>query len=331
MNPITNNFSVTENGQRRLNMTLDPMAVILNSVAMGDVIAAAPLIKHMIDNYYTTTDSHIVVAKSLFRDILHFVPDETFRDFDSKELPFWGIPENFAVGLLNKKSEGKFTRNTPKSMHLSHFACMRFFDRIVPLEQLNYVPLKTVDVSKFNVDFSKAVVLVTSYRDDTRIWHPEYILQVAKWVKAQGLIPVFIGKTDLNFQLQNKLVITKSSLPDNIEEYGVDLRNQTSIPELASIMALSKAVCGVDSGPIHLAGTTQTPIICGYTSVAPEHRVPTRKIGKTYAITADIECIGCESRWASSYWNFEKCYFDHINCCKFLTADKFINILRNIV
>ena len=331
MKLIQNKNSITNEGNIRTNLTLDPLAVILNSVAMGDVIASAPVIKYMIDNYFTTPESHIIVAKKLFREVLHFVDDINFKDFDSKDEPFWGIPPSFPVGMLNTKSEGKFIRNTPKAMHLSQFASIKFCDKIIPLNELNYVPLKPVDVSKFNTDFSKSVILVTTYRDDTRMWHSEYILNVAKWIKSKGLIPVFIGKTDQNFQLKDKMVISKSSLPENIEKYGVDLRNKTTIPELASIMAMSKAVCGVDSGPIHLAGTTETPIICGYTSVAPEHRVPTRKVGKTYAITADIECIGCESRWSSSFWNYEKCYLGHINCCKFLTADKFIKILDSIV
>lgn len=331
MNVIKNKSDVTEHGDLRTNLTLDPFAVILNSVAMGDVIATAPVIKYMLDNHFTTPDSHIIVAKKLFREVLHFVNDKNFRDFDSTELSFWGIPSTFPVGMLNTKSEGKFIRNTPKAMHLSQFAGIKLCDRIIPLEELNYVPLKPVDVSHFNVDFTNSVILITTYRDDTRIWHAEYILEVARWLKSNNITPIFVGKTDQNFQLKDKIVVAKSSLPDNIDDFGVDLRNKTTIPELASIMALSKAVCGVDSGPIHLAGTTETPIICGYTSVAPEHRIPTRKVGKTYTITANIECIGCESRWSASFWNFEKCFFGHANCCKFLTADKYIKILSNIL
>jgi hypothetical protein len=331
MTPIRNKHSVTDQGECRINLTLDPLAIILNSVALGDVIAAAPVIKYMLDNHFTTPESHIIVAKKLFRDVLHFVDDSSFRDFDSTEHPFWGIPSNFPVAMLNTKSEAKFIRNTPKSVHLSQFAGIKFCDRIIPLEELNYVPLKPVDVSKFGVDFSKSVILVTTYRDDTRAWHAEHILGVAKWIKARGLTPVFIGKTDQNFQVRDKIIIAKTTLPDDISEYGVDLRNKTSIPELATIMGMSKAVCGVDSGPIHLAGTTETPILCGYTSVAPEYRMPTRKVGKTYAITANIECIGCESRWSASFWNYEKCYLGHINCCKLLTPDRYIKILENIV
>jgi hypothetical protein len=331
MNPIKNKYTFTTSGEKRLNLTLDPFAIILNSLAMGDVLAAAPVVKYMVDNYYTDPSSYLLVAKKLFRPFFPFVPDSNFKDFDSKDETFWGIPNGFAASMLNKKSEGVFVRNTPKALHLSHFSSLRFCDTIIPLSELNYVPLDPVDVSKFNVDFSKAVVLITSYRDDTRMWHPEYVLGVAKWLKSKNLIPVFVGKTDMDLDLAKKNLIPKSSLAQNVDEFGIDLRNKTTIPELASIMAKSLAVCGVDSGPIHLAGTTTTPIICGYTSVAAEYRIPSREKGKTYAIEPNIECIGCESRWRANYWSFEKCYLGHIDCCKHLTADRYIDILNSIV
>lgn len=330
MNPIKLPYTLHSNGTKLLNLTLDPFCFLFNSLAMGDMVAAAPVVKYMVERYYTDPASYMVVAKQAFRPLFPFVPDDRFKDFDNKDEVFWGIPEGFAAGLFLKKSEGKFVRSTPKHMHLSHFASIAMTDRIIPLEHLNYVPLNPVDVSKFDINFSKAVILVTSYRDITRAWHADHILGVAEWLKKNGMIPVFIGKTDMDLDAKRKEIIPKNSLPNDISEYGVDLRNQTTIPELASIFAKSKAICGLDSGPIHLAGTTSIPIVCGYTSVSPEFRIPTRKKGKTYPITPKIECIGCESRWRSNYWNYENCYFGHINCCEQMTADKFIAVLKNI-
>lgn len=326
---LKNRSEVLPDGKIRERRTLDYFCFMLNTFAMGDVIASVPVVKHMIDNFYTDPKSYLVVAKMGFRDLFPFVPDANFLDFDKKE-NFWGIPPAFAVGTLNRKNEPRLVRTTPKSMHLSTYASLVFADRILPLEELNYVPTAKVDVSRFGVDFSKAVVLVASYRDETRMWRTDSILQTAKWIKSVGFIPVFIGKTDMDLSLPDDLR-PKSALPNDLTEYGVDLRNKTSLLELTSIFEQCKAVCGVDSGPIHLAGTTSVPIICGYTSVAPEHRIPTRKEGKTFALTADIECIGCESRWRSNYWNFEKCYLQHAECSKQLTADKFVRVLREIL
>lgn len=327
--PIVNH-TFTESGDRRLSITADPFAFIVNTVALGDAIAAAPAIRYLIENFYTKPSSYVVVAKQYFRVLFPFVPDESFRDFDNKENN-WNIPPDFAIGVLNKKSDGRIIRNTPKSMHLSQFAGILLGDRIIPLSELNYVPLEDVSVDHFNVDFSRSVVLVTSYRDKTRAWLAEHILAVAAWLRKRGLIPVFVGRTEMDAHLERDELIPKTTLPADASEHGVDLRNKTSLLELAAIFRRTKAVCGVDSGPIHLAGTTDVPIICGYTSVSPEHRIPIRPRGKTYAIVPNIECIGCESRWRSNYWNFESCYLGHADCVKHLTADRYISILEKIL
>lgn len=290
---------------------------------MGDVIAAAPVIKYMIDNKHKNTDTYSVVAKMAFKPILHFVPDDKFIDFDKP----WNL-KGEAVSTLNTKKEGNLTRNTPKRMHLSHFASIKLTDSIIPLEHLNYVPLIKVDVSHFGIDFSKSVILVTSYRDLSRSWHSDYILGTADYIRSKGLYPIFVGKTDKDIADTLK---TESSLPKDIYQYGIDLRNQTTIPELASIMEEAKAVCGLDSGPIHLAGTTSTPIVCGYTSVDAKHRIPTRKTGKTYIVKPDLDCLYCESEWIAHFWNFSKCYLKHIDCCRLMTPELFIKYLEEIL
>ena len=84
MQPITNTPQFSADGTRRSVMTLDPFAMVLNSFAMGDVIAAAPVVKYMIDNFYTTPDSYRVVAKQAFRPFFPFVPDSNFHDYDER-------------------------------------------------------------------------------------------------------------------------------------------------------------------------------------------------------------------------------------------------------
>jgi hypothetical protein len=305
---------------------LNPHCFMLNSLAMGDVIAAVPVIKHMIENYYTEPGSYVVVAKKMFRSFFHFVPDRYFRDFDNKGTN-WGVPANYSMSLLNTP-KSTFNRNTPKHMHLGVFASIKLADRILDEQCLRYVPLKKVDVSHFKIDFSKTVIFVSTYRDETRSWHADSMLEVAAYVRSKGFMPVFIGRTEMNLDTALK---PKTSLPDNVDEYGIDLRNKTSIEELASLSGKAKAVVGMDSGPIHLAGTTSVPIVCAFTSIYPEHRVPYRKEGAFYSVTADIPCIGCESDWESHYWNFENCYLKTNDCCNKLEASKFIEQLKKIL
>ena len=329
MTPIRNKDTFTPSGDRRITLTLEPFCFMFNSIAMGDVVAAVPTVKYMVEHHYTTQESYFVVSKPHFRCLFPFVPDENWRNYDEKE-QFWGLPSGTLLGLISKKKETGVTRLTPKHMHLSQFGSIMLADRVLPFSELNYVPLDPVDIEHFGIDFTNSVALVTSYRDKTRMWPAEEILKVAAWLQSKGITPIFVGKTDMGKEVREE-VIPKSDLPDDISGSGIDLRNKTTIPQLASIFSRAKAVCGLDSGPIHLAGTTSIPIICGYTSVTAENRMPIRKVGKTYPIMPNLLCIGCESRWRSNTWNYENCYFKHAACCDRMTADRFINVLETII
>ena len=309
--------------------SLNPFCFMLNSLALGDVIAAVPTIKYMIDNYYTDPSTYMVVAKEMFKPLFSFVPDKNFRSFEDNKAN-WGIPPGWAIGAINQKIQAGtgIVRNTPKSIHLGQFAALKLVDKLLDKELLNYIPLPKVDITKFGIDFNKAVIIVSSYRDLTRMWKSDYILEVASWLRLMDKTPVFIGKTDMNMDTH---LIPKTSLPNDVSEYGVDLRNKTSILELASIMAESLAVIGLDSGPIHLAGTTSVPIICGYTSVDPIYRTPIRLKGITIPIAANIPCNHCESNWAGNFWNYEECFLSSNECCEHMTADKFINALKGVI
>ena len=308
------------------NLVLNPLCFMLNSLALGDVVAAAPVVKYMIENYYPHPDNYMVVAKEIFRPIFPFVPNSNFHNYEDRG-DNWGMNNTYALATIVTPKTVGTVRNTPRHMHLSQFASVKLADRIIPEKYLNYVPLVEVDITHFGIDFSKAVILVVSYRDLTRAWLPDSLLATARFIESRGYTPVFVGKTDMNLQ---ENLTEKTSLPDDIG-FGEDLRNKTTIAELASIMKQAIAVCGLDSGPIHLAGTTKTPIICGYTSVSPEFRIPIREGGATFPIVPNIPCIGCESKWASHFWNFEHCYLKHIDCCKVLTSDKFIALLEPLL
>lgn len=311
-----------------LDWALNGFCFMLNSLAMGDVIAAVPVVKYMIERHYTDSSLYKVVAKEMFRPFFWFVSDSNFTNFEDKEND-WGIPKGWALGVLNQKKEAGtgIIRNTPKAIHLTQFASFKLCDRNIPLEYLNYVSLPKVDISRFGVDFGNTVIIVSSYRDETRMWESSYILELAEYIKSKGCLPVFIGKTDMNLDTH---LIPKTSLPNDVSYYGLDLRNDTTVEELATIIGEARAIVGLDSGPIHLAGCTSTPIICGYTSVDPVFRIPLRTKGEFHPIVPLISCCHCESNWASHFHNYEVCYLIHNRnrCCKEMTAQRFIEHLE---
>lgn len=292
----------------------DKTVYCLNGAAVGDLVAAAPSVKWAIDNFHQEKDYRVALFPE-FKDIFPFVPNEKVIPVTTEYDPA------YAVRKLNLDGGGgNICRLTPSRFKLTQYASIGLLGRVLSDECLRYVPLQEVDVSRYGVDFSKAVVFVTTYRDVIRAWRGEEIVEVARYVHSKGFTPVFVGKTGA-ISIWKTLAVSDFTYPG----FGVDLTNQTSLLEMTTIMAKSKAVFGMDSGPIHLAFTTNTPVIAGFTSVDPGLRVPLRK-ARTITVIPSIPCRFCQSDWSLDFWNFTKCPRGQAepDCAKQMKSDVFI-------
>ncbi len=301
----------------------DPVCYCINSISMGDVIATAPIIKYAINNFHTNTDYKVLV-KSCYNDFFTFVPNDKLGDQGEQHsfTPPWMVRN-----LNTPKS--KNARITSMHMHLTTFASIQLLNRIIPQDQRSYIDVPKVDIGHFDIDFSKAILIVVTYRDDVRRIPLDTVKGVTDWVLSQGLLPVYIGKLDDSAIWGNApFRLSFDALPEN----GINLLNKTSLRELVSIMANSIAVIGLDSGLIHLAGTTSVPIVCGFTNVAAEHRFPIRSDKTIFIpIKPSVQCSHCQSYWNLHYHDFGYCYFKHAKCVEQMSADKFIKALSFII
>lgn len=79
----------------------------------------------------------------------------------------------------------------------------------------------------------------------------------------------------------------------------VDLNEQLSIGEIKQLIAGAKCFIGGDSGPYHIACTTDTPIVALLSHLSPEQILPWRggEFGKDVTVVqSDVGCLGCYSR-----------------------------------
>ena len=279
-------------------MFSDPIIYALNSAAVGDLMAAAPVVKWAINTFHKSAEYKVAMFPD-FRDLYHFVPDsniiELNKSYDSK----------FAVRCLNSITGvgGNFARLTPSRVKLTQYASIGLTGRVLPDKVVPYVPLEEVDVSHYGVDFSKAAIFITTYRDITRAWSGEEIHKVAEYVTSKGLTPVFIGK-------RGAISIWKTLARTDFEYkgLGVDLIDKTSFRELFTIMNKAKVIFGVDSGPLHIAFSTKTPVVAGFTNVDPYYRVPDRGEAKTVSVyPKELICRFCQSNWNLDFHNYTKC------------------------
>jgi ADP-heptose:LPS heptosyltransferase len=85
------------------------------------------------------------------------------------------------------------------------------------------------------------------------------------------------------------------------EDYGgraVDLSGQFNLQQLQLLIARSTLFFGIDSGTLHVAACTDTPIVCLFTSAHHDYRKPCRPPDRDIFIpvSPDIACYGCQAR-----------------------------------
>jgi ADP-heptose:LPS heptosyltransferase len=73
----------------------------------------------------------------------------------------------------------------------------------------------------------------------------------------------------------------------------INLVGKLDVHQTTGVIDSAVAFVGVDSGVLHMAATTETPIVGLYTSVRAEYREPKYRTSPHKNIIANIDCYGC--------------------------------------
>lgn len=305
----------------------DKICYYLNSGAMGDMIAVSAVLNYAIKTYHEPRNQdYRIASSSAFDCIFPFVTPDKFISFDDAFKL-----ENYSIRKLNRQTaldlRGSVASIEPVHLHSIHNASINLLNRVISISDAPYVPLNSVNVDNFDIDFSKSVIINVTYQDNYRCMNSEEIYKIAKYIISVGLIPIYVGKTGkMPYSADQTIFHTNFEYPG----YGINLIDKTSIPELASIISKSKAIIGVDSGVMHLAMTTDVPVICGFTTINPNIRIPHRASATISIISEEVACRFCQSDWNIS--SFGKCPRNLKNpeCVELMTSEKFIHALKII-
>lgn len=168
------------------------------------------------------------------------------------------------------------------------------------------------------------VVVTTGITTPSRNVPPQYWNYIIEYVRSLGLTPVFLGKESvITGNASNIHTQFSRELRLNL---GVNLINQTSLMQAASIMSRAAVVIGHDNGLLHLAGCTDVPIVFGYNLASPEHRMPRRPSGNVFNVTLtnkELACNHCQS--TSNFvigFNYRECRYSDLKCIHMLFENK---------
>jgi ADP-heptose:LPS heptosyltransferase len=171
-----------------------------------------------------------------------------------------------------------------------------------------------------------------------REWPVSEINAFIKLVKENtNLDVVLLGASQIDHSSEFQV---KGEFNESIRsELTEDLRDKTTLTEAMEILSQARAVVGVDNGLLHLASCSDVPVIWGFTSVDPKHRIPVRNNvagynAYTVVPSAGLNCRFCQSKYYYVEHNFKNCLQVTLNssptipCTTDMKAEKFMRILK---
>jgi ADP-heptose:LPS heptosyltransferase len=261
---------------------------------LGDLICATPTIKKLYDSYQKK-----ITVISQMPELFKMNPyvDKSFKNssVDKDYLKTHYIMHNsfYLVGKKDERGiEMKHNMMDIRQFHAIHLGFMITKDEM----ECYYKPIEP----KKNELFGKYAVIHPVNSWPNRTWSQDNWIELSKELKKWGYSVVAIGKdsSETGFFNVNKPV-------HEIDETQIiNLMNKTSISETWHIINNAAVVITMDSGILHLAGTTETPIVELGSPINPEFRRPYRKTSKHIYVRGGCG-LHCSSnmKYALEYWD----------------------------
>lgn len=260
---------------------------------LGDLICATPTIKKLHDAYERKL---IVISKmpELFK-MNPYVEKSYKADSIDREY----FRENYIVHnsfyLVGKKDERgiemKHNMMDIRQFHAIHLGFMLRQDEL----ECYYKPIEP----KKNFIHEKYIVIHPVNSWPNRTWSQDNWLNLSLQLKKLGCKVVAIGKDSSETGFFNVQKPVHELNTDDI----INLMNQTSVSETWHLINDAEAVITMDSGILHLAGTTQTTIFELGSAINPEFRKPHRKMGRHIYIKGSCQLHCCSNmKYALEYW-----------------------------
>ena len=313
---------------------------VLNNAALGDMITSLPAIVFARQFYNERLTLRVWVPPWQFELVEHLLAPygkfeyESLLDFPQKaaDRKDWGrgpISYNAAVG----------DQHTRCRVSMIDYA-FNFLINARPesMEQRNYptkAPLgpRTID--------GKYVVFPVGATSDNKLFKASVMGPVLEWCIDNGYTPVIVGTKTSHVGTTEDGVLrpivmreeTKMLSPTLFKQC-LDMREKTTLLELRDLLGHASAVVGVDGGSLHLAGTTDVPLVFASGTTLPRHRYIPRHGDPSYRVryvgVKNLECYGCQSNWPLTTFHFTKCIYDDNACMSLLDPADFIAGLKEL-
>ena len=134
---------------------------------------------------------------------------------------------------------------------------------------------------------SKIIALHISAGNEFRDWGAENLVQLTKLLSQRKEIKIVLIGEEEDQKAEEK-ILKRTSLP------LFSLVGKLNLRELRELISRSALFVGPDSGPMHIAASTSTPIVAYFGPTLSAHFAPWK--AKAFLIEKDYDCRPCKQK-----------------------------------
>lgn len=313
---------------------------ILNSGALGDIIATLPTLKVLHERGQI---EKIIIFPRFFDLFKLYFPEEILFDINNNKTTKDDAGNEVNILNFEAKKYPIMSLNNEKNsiitslcVHLVDIATLNLTGCILPQHLKSYPLVDYKLLPKNKVKSKKYVVLTYGSTNKLRKMMPYVFNRIKNYCLSKGYDVVVIGTTKHELTYSDGAVVNPDYKGADFKGC-INLIDKTTLPEAIAVIKDAKCLIGLDNGLIHLGALTKTKIVVGYTMVGPEYRLPIRdgKLGKDcFVVEPTSKCRYCEtSMLVLLDICFTKCNNENSSeeCVKSLNADVWIKQIKQVL
>ena len=283
---ITKNFNwnkIAENATNILNKYMEEknnknkIYYLIHSVSFGDTLAATPTLRYLSQSHnqkinVVSHKKHIFKNNPYVNDCLSF---NEFNDLDILDIIKY---ESFTYAGRqdNNGIEKKFSHIDTRQLHAIDLG----FQLMPHQMKYDYNP----DYVELEYDLpEKYVVCHITQNWANRTWDTKNWQRLINWLSENKIFTILIGQ-DHSEKLHDSISIDPliKVCPKLENLYGLDLTNKIELEEMYQVIKSSFVIVTMDTGPLHIAGCTDTHILQLGSATNPLLRIPYRNNTQNY-------------------------------------------------
>ena len=241
---------------------------VLGCRALGDTLAVTPTLRKLYNSYgkkisVATHQPEIFKNNPYVDNIFNEITEDIKNDYE--------VFESFNIGYHPNGICYKHNAMDIRQFHAVNLGFMLTRDEM----SMDYFP----DEVELIEGLPEKYVLIHPVQNwNSRTWDEKKWQMLTKLLNEKGIAVVSVGKDSSELGGSN---VDKPVFNFNID-LGLNLMNQTTLSQTWWLINSAMCFITMDSGLLHLAGTTDSEIIQLGSSIHPQFRAPYRKNNQGY-------------------------------------------------